>query len=336
MASELILILPDFFPDTLSAPTEQAAPRLVALETLLAKSRRSALPQGWRAWLAQRFAAPEIAALAPAEVVARAWLAPSEAKHWLATPVHYFAGLDSVHLHPEGLLQLSAQEQAALVADFEFVFADTPWRLHGNGARELLLGGPRLDADSADPAQFAGLDPSAGLPRGAELATLRRLGVEIEMWLHEHRVNQERRARGELPVTTLWFWGASVPLRAPNAGRAISTAGGLLRLYGHDTYAQALWQLGGLESASLPANLQGALESEASAHLLIVPALDAGTLVDALQRLEVHWLAPALQGLRARRLSAIHLLAGTRSYELRWPHLARFWRARLPWAEQMA
>jgi hypothetical protein len=335
MASELILILSDFFPDTLSAPSERASPRLVALETLLAKSRRSALRQGWRAWLAQRFAAPEIAALALAEVVARAWLAPSEAKHWLATPVHYFAGLDSVHLHPEGLLQLSAQDQAALVADFELVFADTPWRLHGNGARELLLSGPRLDADSADPAQFAGLDPSAGLPRGAELATLRRLGVEIEMWLHEHRVNQERRARGELPVTALWFWGASVPRRAPSALRAISTAGGSLRLYGRDTYAQALWQLCGLESASLPANLQGALESEASAHLLIVPALDADTL-GALEHLEAHWLAPALQALRARRLSAIHLLAGTRSYRLRRLHLVRFWRALLPWTEQMA
>jgi hypothetical protein len=336
MASELILILADFFPDYLSAATEQATPRLVALETLLAKSRRSALRQGWRAWLAQRFATPEIAALAPAELVARAWLPPSEAKHWLATPVHYFAGLDSVHLHPEGLLQLSAQEQAALVADFELVFADTPWRLHGNGARELLLSGPRLDADCPDPAQFAGLNPSAGLPRGAQLATLRRLGVEIEMWLHEHRVNQERRERGELPVTTLWFWGASAPLRASNAGRVSNAAGGLLRLYGHDTYAQALWRLCGLESASLPANLQDALESEASALLLIIPALDAGNLVDALQRLEVHWLAPALQGLRARRLSGIHLLAGTRSYELRWLHLARFWRALLPWTEQMA
>jgi hypothetical protein len=336
MASELILILSDFFPDTLSAPAEQAAPRLAGLETLLAKSRRSPLPQGWRAWLAQRFATPEIAALAPAELVARAWLAPSEAKHWLATPVHYFAGLDSVHLHPEGLLQLSAQEQAALVTDFELVFADTPWRLHGNGARELLLCGPSLDADSADPAQFAGLNPSAGLPRGTELATLRRLGVEIEMWLHEHRVNQDRGARGELPVTTLWFWGASAPPRASNAGRAISTAGGSLRLYGGDTYAQALWRLSGRESASLPANLQGALASEASTHLLIIPTLDAGAVVGALQRLEVDWLAPALQGLRARRLSGIHLLTGTHSYELRWLDLARFWRPLRPWTEQMA
>jgi len=240
MASELILILSDFFPGTLSAAADLAAPRLTGLETLLAKSRRSALPQGWRAWLAQRFAAPEIAALAPAEAVARAWLLPSGAKHWLATPVHYFAGLDSVQLHPEGLLQLSTQEEAALVADFEAVFADTPWRLHGNGARELLLSGPTLDASAADPAQFAGLDPSPGLPRGAELATLRRLGVEIEMWLHEHRVNRERRTRGERPVTTLWFWGASAPVRTPSSGPAISTAGDLPRLFGHDTYAQAL------------------------------------------------------------------------------------------------
>jgi len=215
MASELILILSDFFPDTLSAPGDHAAPRLVALETLLAKSRRTALPQGWRAWLADRVAAPEIAALAPAALVARAWLSPSAAKHWLATPVHYFAGLDSVHLHPEGLLQLSAQEQAALVADFQVVFADTPWRLQGNGARELLLSGPPLDAKRRGAGAVRGLDPSAGLPRGAELATLRRLGVEIEMWLHEHRINQERRARAELPVTTLWFWGASAQVRAP-------------------------------------------------------------------------------------------------------------------------
>ncbi|MGA2563531.1 MAG: hypothetical protein ABSF96_08230 [Steroidobacteraceae bacterium] len=336
MASELILILSDFFSDTLSATADHAAPRLAGLETLLAKSRRGTLPRGWRGWLADRIATPEIAALAPAALVARVWLSPGGAKHWLATPVHYFAGLDSVQLHPEGLLQLSAQEQAALVADFEVVFADTPWRLHANGARELLLSGPPLDADGAEPAQFAGLDPSGGLPRGAELATLRRLGVEIEMWLHEHRVNQERRARGELPVSALWFWGASAQLHASSAGPALSGAGGPLRLYGRDTYAQALWRLCALESASLPADLGSALEAEASAHLLIIPTLDAHGPVGALQRLEAHWLAPALRGLRARRLSGIQLLAGTRFYELRRLHLARFWRALAPWTEQMA
>ncbi len=52
-------------------------------------------------------------------------------------------------------------------------------------------------------------DPTPGLARGAAGGTLRRLGAEIEMWLHEHPLNQQRRTgRGQLPVTTLWFWGA--------------------------------------------------------------------------------------------------------------------------------
>jgi len=86
----------------------------------------------------------------------------------------------------------------------------------------------------------------------------------------------------------------------------------------------------------LPADLQGALEAEASVHLLILPTLDAHGPAGALQRLETHWLAPALQALRTRQLSGIHLLAGTRAYELRRLHLARFWRALMPWTEQMA
>ncbi len=51
-----------------------------------------------------------------AATVAAAWPARlpgarADAQYWLATPVHYFAGLDSVHLHPMGVLQLAAEEQ---------------------------------------------------------------------------------------------------------------------------------------------------------------------------------------------------------------------------------
>ena len=334
MASELILILTDFFPSTQSAPTD--LPRLAALETLLAKSRHQGLPQGWRGWLADRFATPQIAALAPAATVARARMPASAGGHWLATPVHWFAGLDSVHLHPDGLLQLSAQEQAALIADFQTVFADTSWRLHAIGARELLLSGPTLEASGADPAQFAGLDPSGGLPQGAHAATLRRLGVEIEMWLHEHRVNQERRARGELPVTTLWLWGALAQPRTRVADAPIEASQRSVRLYGRDPYAQALWQLRSGQSEALPADLEHTLETDASARIVLLPALGADGLAGVLQRLEAQWFAPALQGLRARRLRAIRLLAASSCYQLTWPQLARFWRRPTPWWEQLA
>jgi len=58
--------------------------------------------------------------------------------------------------------------------------------------------------------------------------------------------------------------------------------------------------------------------------------------LQAFEQLEQRWLAPALQALRARRLSSISLLAGLFAYRLtRW-YLARFWRPPSPWWEALA
>jgi len=48
MASELIMVLCDFFPRGDAADPDSALPRLPALETLLATARSDPLPQGWR------------------------------------------------------------------------------------------------------------------------------------------------------------------------------------------------------------------------------------------------------------------------------------------------
>jgi len=337
MASELILILSDFFPRAQSAPLEQALPRLGAVETLLSRSQSSALSEGWRAWLAARYASAELAALTPAAAAALAWLPPSAAQYWLATPVHYFAGIDSVHLHPAGLLQLTPAEQAELSADFAALYADAPWRLHAVGARELLLAGEPLAASGADPAQFAGSDPGPGLPQGVPAATLRRLGVEIEMWLHGHRINQERHARGELPVTTLWFWGAS-PRAAPADGAPPGPAPRLplASLYGQDVYAEALWRLWGLEPHALPADFQSLRCPDAGTAIVLWPSLGAEGFTSALQRLEAQWLKPALRALRSGELAGIRLLAAATSYRLRRRHLLQFWRTRAPWWERLS
>ena len=345
MAGELILILADFFPHAQRAPAEQALPRIAALETLLARSRRGVLPQGWRGWFSSHYATPELAAMSPAAIASLATPESPQARgtqQWLATPLHYFAGLDSVHLHPAGLLQLNAAEQAELAADFATVFADTPWRLHAIGGRELLLSGEPLAASGADPAQFAGCDPSAGLPQGPHAATLRRLGVEIEMWLHEHRVNQRRLASRELPVTTLWFWG-SVPEPGNPARRSASAAMASVaqprlaaaRLYGRDVYAESLWRLRGLKSEALPQSFQSMPPNAAGVNIVLWPSLSEDGLTATLQRFETDWLAPALQALRARQLAAIQLFAAGAAHRLRRLDLARFWLKCVPWWERL-
>src|SRR6185312_7004951 len=151
---------------------------------------------------ARRLAAPE--RCAPAELAALAFRdglqvpdAPlSRVHHWFATPLHFFAGIDSVHLHPEGVLQLSAEEQQRLAQEFASVFAGSPWSLSAIGQRELLLTGPPLYASAEDPLQLLSHAPDACLPRGPDANALRRLGSEIELWLHEHPLNLERARHG--------------------------------------------------------------------------------------------------------------------------------------------
>jgi hypothetical protein len=240
--------------------------------------------------------------------------------------VYWFAGLDSVHLHPAGLVWLSAEEQHALVTDFGRVFADSPWRLEAIGHRELLLSGPPLEASGADPARFLGDDPSAGLPQGADAGTLRRLGSEIEMWLYEHPINQARATRGDLPVTGLWLWGGEPPALPLSTTRLNHP-----ELYGADIYAESLWQLQGRQALAL---------SQASQAIQAMPmSLSSDSVVlltNGLQELEQHWLPGALRATRQRRLTRLSLVAGTHLFQTSALRLLQYWRARSPWWETLA
>ncbi|MDT9702931.1 hypothetical protein, partial [Streptomyces sp. P17] len=64
---------------------------------------------------------------------------------------------------------------------------------------------------------------------------MRRLGVELEMWLHEHPLNTGRERAGQLRVIGLWPWGAQ-PLRGAQ------TRAGSATLWGRDAIAAALWR----------------------------------------------------------------------------------------------
>jgi hypothetical protein len=339
--AELVFVLTDFFAaagaDGQGGDSAAGLPRLPLLETIFARSRVTAWAPDWRGWLAARAGGDSGRAMTPAATVAAAWDARSPAQApgqvWLATPVHYFAGLDSVHLHPEGLLRLDSEEQNTLVVDFARVFADSPWQLRSLGQRELLLSGPAIAASGADPAHFAGSDPSAGLPRGEGAAALRGLGAEMEMWLYEHPLNLERSRRGDLPVTTLWLWGAeATSATMPPSSAPVAPT----HLYGRDTYAEALWRLQGGAAQALPAAFGDALIDPHADSIFLYPLLQPDGLTAALMQFEQRWLSGALRALRHRRVSVLRLVIGARAYSLRWLDLVRFWRARAPWWETLA
>jgi hypothetical protein len=335
----LLLAIPDLYATRQGADSQSQLPRLPVLEAWLAGAQVEPVPGGWRAWLlAQHAPGLAQAPLAPVAALALADAAMSGggaqgapvAHAWLATPVHFVAGLDAVRLHPAGLLALEAAEQQALAGDFDRVFAGSGWRLLPSGRRELLLEGPAsAGVQSGDPARWLGADPAAGLPSGPGAGPLRRLGAELEMWLYEHPVNRARIARGLLPVSALWLWGGGAPLAA-----SATAMPGLPRLHGADLLLDALARQGGQQRPQQPAGIAGLPEPAGSQDQFVL--LGAGTTPDlaTLQALERDWLAPAWAQWRAGRWQSLSLACGTHAFHARAGGLGGLWRklrAPAPW-----
>jgi hypothetical protein len=130
-------------------------------------------------------------------------------RHWLhAEPIHLAAGLNEVTFVPLrpawGLTHEEIQEATGtlrphLAAEgFELVPISGGWLV---GASE------DFDAATVESRFAACHDWKTVLPQGAGAGRLRRLMTELQMLLHDHRVNQSRAARGLPIVNALWFWG---------------------------------------------------------------------------------------------------------------------------------
>jgi hypothetical protein len=330
----LTFVIPDLYPTRQSADSQSGLPRLPVLENWLAGAKLDELPGGWRSWLlATQAPGLAVAAQAPVAALAVPGSTPGVTAHpWLATPVHFVAGLDTLRLHPAGLLALEPVEQQALAADFERVFAGSGWRLHASGRRELLLEGPSSEGvQSGDPSRWLGGDPAPGLPSGPGAGPLRRLGAELEMWLHGHPVNLAREARGQLPVSALWLWGGGMPW-APAAATAGANPA-LPQLHGADLLLDGLARLGGQGLPQLPAGM-AALPKAADNDVLVLLGGGASPDLAAMQALETDWLAPGWAQWRAGHWQSLTLVCGERAFHARAGVLAgllRSLRAPTPW-----
>ena len=325
----LALLLRDLHPPRAPDPGEDAA-RLPALEYWLARADVQVLEGGWRGWLAGAALGGSGDPGGGAGLAAAALLAaPAGGHFWFATPVHYVAGMDTLHLPAAGLLRLAADEQQALAADFRRAFAGAPWQLHPTGYRDLLLEGPDIGAhETRDPAVAVGGDLASAQPRGAGVRALRQLAAEIEMWLFEHRLNRDRERRGEVPVTGLWPWGAGVvPAAAP-------VGGARWRLLGDDAYSAALAATSGGEALQAPPPDANALPMEAGDRCVVLSGACLAGWQDLL-RLEQQWFAPLCAQLQSGRWSALTLAFGDRAYTLRRAHRWRAWRRPHAWWKEI-
>ena len=304
---------------------------------------RTALTEGWRAWLAHRIGRADLAGVAPARIAA-VWAAQpgavgaADATAWIATPVQLVADITRVHLPAHGILRLQPAELAALTASFRGAFGGSGLALHPLPCGELLLftaGMPPLA--TLEPARAAGGDLAQVLPQGRQAASLRRLGADIEMWLHGEPLNTARTQRGEAPVTSLWLWGSAgapgAPLTVPDAGLATVTRA---RAFGSDAWLDGLWRIQGSACETLPPRLSregGERDLEVWVLELrqeLARAGAAASLAPALAQLDARFISPAIEVLRRGSTDIVTLIANDTCVRLGRRSGRQFWRRAPP------
>jgi hypothetical protein len=292
-------------------PIRERAPML---EQLLARADPPVRVTDWRAD-AFRIIAPRQRVPAVATAALRASSA-AQPGVWVfvATPVHWLAGMSSVDMPPDGLLALGPAEAGALAADFNRQFAGAGTRLVVGREGELLcVFDAPLQVETSAPEELLHHDVWSSMPRGADAARVRRLMSEIEMWLFDHAVNESRRRREAPAISGLWLWGGGA------ADEQLPAVEGWTA--GSDPLFAAF-----AAQAHYPASADSGVSAGSG---VVVIAEWPGS--PAWREAERRWLAPAVADLRSARVKRLDLSAGDRCFSVSTRGNRRFWRRPRPW-----
>lgn len=235
---------------------------------------------------------------------------------WLrADPAHLRAGINGATLLAVGdMLQLTAEDAEALLRPLRPLFGDTGFTIDAPRSGHWYL---RLPRDAKPPAfvepnEALGADIFEHLPEGEAGRRWRSLLSEAQVTLHHHPVNAARVDAGQVPVNSLWFWGAGIaPDHVTSPHAAVHSDDEVVRALAH-----------------------GAAVASTLADSYVLP--EADTLLDLrhardLQALQARWLQPALGDLAAGRLQGVQLdFEDGHVIQLEKRQRWRFWRKPLP------
>lgn len=333
----LTLILSDLYlrDDEARELSPEASDAMPHFEWLLRFAASRISIADWRGWLAADlgYAPSDLRPLAP--FAARGQVAARDA--WLATPVHLAARLDHVRLEARGVMSLSRDERCAWCEAFARTFAPQ-YALHDDGVGGFFLSGLAPNAEQAvthDPARWLGTDIGASVPRGPEADELRRLGAEIEMWLHGGTLNAGRMRSGLPPVTSLWLWGGGA-MRAPRHTPHVAAD-----FYGAEPFLAALARDAEVQLRASPRTAWEVQGFEPAAErVIVVLAPLSGEPRRSLGELDRDWMGFARGSIEGGDVSAVDVVAN----DVVWHIAARpwvgfqpwwFWRKRRGWVEHL-
>jgi hypothetical protein len=211
---------------------------------------------------------------------------------WMyADPVHFSLQRDYFSLAYPAPLVLSDDENVRLLADINRHFSDDGLEFFiGASGRWYLRMADAPEISTTLLAEVAGRDVRGFQPQGPDAARWKRIMNELQMLLHQHPINEDREARGELAVNSLWLSGQG---KLPESAKP----GPYDFIFARQPIARGLGYLSGAQVQALP-----------ELHEQLEPSLDDGLLViDARNPACADWLHAMKRLLRARKLDRLTL-----------------------------
>ncbi|WP_255440178.1 phosphoglycerate mutase [Caenimonas sedimenti] len=134
---------------------------------------------------------------------------PHGAGGWArVSPCHWRVGTDHVAMADPGELQLDETGSRAVLAIAAPYFEQDGLTLHYHGPLLWLAQGALFeDLPTASLDRVIGREIDPWMPRSEAARPLRRLQQEMQMLLYTAPWNDERQARGHLPVNSMWVSG---------------------------------------------------------------------------------------------------------------------------------
>ena len=223
-----------------------------------------------------------------------------------ADPINLQAGIDEIILNPEPISDLSHADAEELIEALNKHFKQDNW--------EFVVaksGNWYLKHQSNEVIHTSPLDHSRGksifkyLPK-SETLNWHSLQNEIQMLLHMTPLNQTREIAGQLPINSLWFWGA---------GNTTATKTEIDTIWGNNTDAKIAALASEVPHKNLPQSYKDLPTGE---HIIVLNSLYYPAIQDQyelwqqqLQQLEEETITPLAQACKqANRTLVINTCDG--------------------------
>jgi len=128
--------------------------------------------------------------------------------------IHLQAGLHSAVIVPIQENDENLNDITIIINDLKNLF-NVDCDISSDSCGLFVMRLSELEAPSHYPHLFSVLGKSVSpyIEQSRQILPWYKLLNEIQMFLHQHEINQDRIERGLLPINSLWFWGAGKQLQ---------------------------------------------------------------------------------------------------------------------------